>query len=321
MAGGELRARRASCPTSRRSRCPAYSQSLLAITPYVVGVYDNVAGDSDFDTGADIFWKPNGQFQLTATHQSRLRPGRERRPGGQLQRERNLLQRQAPVLHREPGLLRVRHAVATSASCSTRAASAARPTTAAAPATSPRRSRSTAASARPSTACSLAEEADDVGRSFCALRLSRDFDDQNLGVMVTQVERPFLDREATVVGIDHNWRPTRALEHPEPPDRQRHRRRRGAARPRGSGGSPRMRRLRDGQRLAPAVARHALRRRPADQRLRLPVAQQPQLRALAGRRTASPTCRRTRRTPRTTGAGASAAPTTTTAWTCSASSA
>src|SRR5688572_19280956 len=47
---------------------PIYNQSLIAITPYVSGLHDMVDGDnSNFDTGADIFWKPNGQFQLTAT--------------------------------------------------------------------------------------------------------------------------------------------------------------------------------------------------------------------------------------------------------------
>src|SRR3546814_4622376 len=46
---------------------PVYSQSLLAVTPYVSGLYDNVGGGSDFEGGADIFWKPRGQFQLTAT--------------------------------------------------------------------------------------------------------------------------------------------------------------------------------------------------------------------------------------------------------------
>src|SRR3546814_8069377 len=46
---------------------PVYSQSLLAVTPYVSGLYDNVGGGSDFEGGADIFWKPSGQFQLTAT--------------------------------------------------------------------------------------------------------------------------------------------------------------------------------------------------------------------------------------------------------------
>jgi Domain of unknown function (DUF5916) len=38
--------------------------------------------------------------------------------------------------------------------------------------------------------------------------LVRDFRTQNLGFMVTNVDRPFLDRDATVAGIDHNWRPT-----------------------------------------------------------------------------------------------------------------
>ena len=31
------------------------------------GVYDNVGSSSDGDAGVDIFWKPNGQMQLTAT--------------------------------------------------------------------------------------------------------------------------------------------------------------------------------------------------------------------------------------------------------------
>ncbi|MGH8185219.1 MAG: DUF5916 domain-containing protein, partial [Steroidobacteraceae bacterium] len=53
-----------------------------------------------------------------------------------------------------------------------------------------------------------ADEADSVGRSFGAVRLVRDFNTQNLGLLVTNVERPFLDRTATVLGVDHNWRPT-----------------------------------------------------------------------------------------------------------------
>src|SRR5690606_19164035 len=53
-----------------------------------------------------------------------------------------------------------------------------------------------------------AEESGAAGRSFAALRLVRDFATQNLGAMVTRVERPFLGREALVAGVDHNWRPT-----------------------------------------------------------------------------------------------------------------
>jgi hypothetical protein len=53
-----------------------------------------------------------------------------------------------------------------------------------------------------------ADEDEDVGRTFSAVRLVRDFSTQNLGFMATNVDRPFLDRNATVIGIDHNWRPT-----------------------------------------------------------------------------------------------------------------
>jgi len=56
-----------------------------------------------------------------------------------------------------------------------------------------------------------ADEADAVGRTFAAARVVRDFSTQNLGFMATYVDRPYLDRQATVVGVDHNWRPTKRL--------------------------------------------------------------------------------------------------------------
>jgi hypothetical protein len=52
-----------------------------------------------------------------------------------------------------------------------------------------------------------ADEGDSVGRTFGALRVVRDFEKQNLGFMATHVDRPYLDREASVFGVDHNWRP------------------------------------------------------------------------------------------------------------------
>src|SRR6185436_919699 len=56
-----------------------------------------------------------------------------------------------------------------------------------------------------------ADEAEDVGRTFAAARVVRDFNKQNLGLMATWVDRPYLERQATVVGVDHNWRPTSRL--------------------------------------------------------------------------------------------------------------
>ncbi|HSR65899.1 MAG TPA: DUF5916 domain-containing protein, partial [Xanthomonadaceae bacterium] len=57
----------------------------------------------------------------------------------------------------------------------------------------------------------VADEADAVGRSFAAFRLSHDFADQNLGMLLTRVDHPYLDRTATVLGVDQNWRPTAKL--------------------------------------------------------------------------------------------------------------
>ena len=45
----------------------AHGQSLLAITPYVSGLHNQVSGRFTADAGADIFWKPSGRFQLSAT--------------------------------------------------------------------------------------------------------------------------------------------------------------------------------------------------------------------------------------------------------------
>ena len=45
----------------------SYNQSLLAITPYVSSLYDIIGSDNEADGGVDVFWKPNGQMQLTAT--------------------------------------------------------------------------------------------------------------------------------------------------------------------------------------------------------------------------------------------------------------
>ena len=52
-----------------------------------------------------------------------------------------------------------------------------------------------------------ASERGDAGRDFYALRATRDFARQGFGATVTRVERPFLDREATVAAIDHRWSP------------------------------------------------------------------------------------------------------------------
>lgn len=45
----------------------AYERRLLDLFPYVAATHDALSEDNDTRAGLDLFWKPNGQHQLTAT--------------------------------------------------------------------------------------------------------------------------------------------------------------------------------------------------------------------------------------------------------------
>lgn len=184
-----------------------YSQSLLAITPYVSGLYDNVGSDSGFDGGADIFWKPNGQFQLSGT----INPD-----FGQVESDDLVVNFSAtevfisdkrPFFTENQGLFEFTTPSDYSQLLYTRRVGG--------PADDGDGAGDITAAVKLNGSFGAtkygvfaADEADEVGRTFGALRLVRDFSEQNLGMMLTHVDRPFLDREATVMGVDHNWRPT-----------------------------------------------------------------------------------------------------------------
>ena len=187
-----------------------YNQSLLAVTPYVSGLYDNVRGRSDYDGGADILWKPSGQFQLTAT----LNPD-----FGQVESDdlvvnfdatETFISDKRPFFTENQGLFELTTPSDFSQLLYTRRVGG--------PADDGNGSGDITAAIKLNGSLGAtkygvfaADEADAAGRSFGALRLVRDFGTQNLGAMLTQVRRPFLDREATTFGVDHNWRPTANL--------------------------------------------------------------------------------------------------------------
>ena len=186
---------------------PVYSQSLLAVTPYVVGGYDNISGSDHFDAGADIVWKPNGQTQLTAT----LNPD-----FGQVESDdlvvnfganETFFSDKRPFFTENQGIFEFGTPSDNSQLLYTRRVGG--------PADDASGPGDITAAVKLNGSLGAykyglfaAEEADDAGRSFRALRLVRDYDKQNVGLMLTQVDHPYLDREATVFGIDHNWRPT-----------------------------------------------------------------------------------------------------------------
>ncbi|MEO8160937.1 MAG: DUF5916 domain-containing protein, partial [Arenimonas sp.] len=194
----------------RKLQVPAYSQALLAVTPYATAGYDILNNRSYTDTGADIYWKPNGQMQLTAT----INPD-----FGQVESDNLVVNFSAnetffsdkrPFFTENQGIFEFGTPSDASQLLYTRRVGG--------PADDGSGAGDITAAVKINGNLGaykygvfMAEEADEVGRSFRALRLVRDFADQNVGLMVTQVERPFLDRDATVVGVDHNWRPSPKL--------------------------------------------------------------------------------------------------------------
>ena len=185
---------------------PAYSQSLLAITPYVAGLYDNVGGGSDFDAGADIFWKPNGRFQLTAT----LNPD-----FGQVESDdlvvnfsavENFFSDKRPFFTENQGLFEIPFGAGNSRLLYTRRIGG--------PTDDGEGVGDVAAAVKLNGSIGqvnygflAATENDDVGRDFYALRATRESDVHDFGGMLTHVNRPFLDRQASVLSFDHRYTP------------------------------------------------------------------------------------------------------------------
>lgn len=193
-----------------RVELPAYSQSLLAVTPYVVGVHDNIGGDSEFDAGADIFWKPNGQTQLTAT----INPD-----FGQVESddlvvnfgaEETFFSDKRPFFTENQGIFNFGMLLDNSQLIYTRRVGGLADDGSGA-ASIDAAVKLNGSLGGMNYGLMAAEEEGDAGRSFRALRLNHDFARQNIGLLATQVLRPWLDREARVLGVDHRWQPTDSL--------------------------------------------------------------------------------------------------------------
>lgn len=185
----------------------AESQQLLAITPYVVGVYDNVQGDADFDGGADIFWKPNGQFQLSAT----LNPDFGQVESDQLVVNFGAIETffndKRPFFTENQAFFDVPFGSLGNANrliYTRRVGGPADDGSGSGDVTAAVKLNGSAAGFN--YGVFAATEADDVGRDFFALRASHDSERVGWGGMVTRVDRPFFDRVATVYSLDHRWR-------------------------------------------------------------------------------------------------------------------
>ena len=192
-----------------RIEVPLYEQSLLAVTPYAVALEDLAIDGTSFDAGADLFWKPNGQFQLSAT----INPD-----FGQVESDSLVVNFGAvetffgdkrPFFTENQGLFDVPFGAGNSRLLYTRRIGGT--------ADDRRGAGDVHAAAKINGSLGdvrygllAATEGDEVGRDFFALRATRDFGVQDLGGMVTRVDSPFRDRQATVYAVDHLWTPSAA---------------------------------------------------------------------------------------------------------------
>jgi hypothetical protein len=187
---------------------PAYSQSLLAVTPYVSGLYDNIRSKTNVDTGVDVFWKPNGKFQLTAT----LNPDFGQVESDQLVVNFGAIETffsdKRPFFTENQAFFTVPFGSRNTADqlIYTRRIGG--------PADDGSGAGDVSAAVKFNGSgggfnygAFAASEADPAGRDFYAARVAREFGDQGLGVMFTQVDRPFFDRTADVLSFDHHWNP------------------------------------------------------------------------------------------------------------------
>ena len=193
-----------------RIEVPQYHQSLFAITPYASGLYDNVRGRSHFQQGADILWKPNGQFQLTAA----LNPD-----FGQVESDdlvvnfgatETYVSDKRPFFTENQGIFDFSLLDDNSQLVYTRRVGG--------PSDDGMGAADIDAAVKlngsvgtTSYGVLAADEGGAAGRFFGAARVTHDFGEQSLGMLLTRVDRPWLDREATVLGVDHHWQPTAQL--------------------------------------------------------------------------------------------------------------
>jgi hypothetical protein len=186
---------------------PAYHQALLAITPYASALRDIAGHGGSADAGVDVFWKHNGQLQLTATVNPDFGQVESDDLVVNFDAEETFFSDKRPFFTENQGLFEFTTPSDYSQLLYTRRVGGpADDGSGLGDIIAALKLNGSVGSAK--YGVFAAEEDEAVGRSFQAVRLVRDFSRQNLGFMATRTARPYLDRVATVAGIDHDWKPT-----------------------------------------------------------------------------------------------------------------
>ncbi|MGE7139099.1 DUF5916 domain-containing protein [Luteibacter sp. NPDC031894] len=190
----------------QRVQLPAYSQSLFAVTPYVVGRVDRANGGASFEQGADILWKPNGQTQLTAT----INPDFGQVESDDLvvnfSPEETFFTDKRPFFTENQGIFDFSLLDDYSQLVYTRRVGG-ESDDGHGPADISAAVKVNGSVGSTNYGILTAQEKGDAGRSFGAFRLSQNVGTQTFGMLATRVNHPYLDRDANVLGFDHRWQP------------------------------------------------------------------------------------------------------------------
>lgn len=184
------------------------ARGLLSIVPYVSVPYDLIERRLDHRAGVDLFWKPSGQFQLSATVNPDF---------GQVEADDLVVDFSAievffsdkrPFFTENQGIFDLRTPDSGRLVYTRRIGGPTDNDGRAADIDVAVKLNGSAAGFDYGTLAAIeSDHADDIGRLFLVQRVQRDFGTFNLGGLTTFADRPFLDRRALVNAIDATWRP------------------------------------------------------------------------------------------------------------------
>jgi hypothetical protein len=187
-----------------RVEIPQFRQGLLAVTPYGVALSDLNSEDTEFKGGVDLFWKPNGDHQFALA----INPDFGQVESDQLvvnfSGTETVFSDKRPFFTENQGYFDLRHNLG-QLFYTRRVGGPADDGSGAADIDAAFKAVGSLAGF--GYGVFMASEAEDVGRDFLMLRGTRGGETLQTGATVSRVERPFLDRDATVTALDANWKP------------------------------------------------------------------------------------------------------------------
>jgi hypothetical protein len=187
-----------------RVEIPQYQQRLLSVTPYGVALSDLNRHDTEYKAGADIFWKPNGDHQFALA----INPDFGQVESDQLVVNFSATETQftdkRPFFTENQGYFNLQHNLG-QLFYTRRVGGPADDGNGTADIRLALKAIGSAGDF--GYGAFAASEAGEGGSDFLLLRGTHGDESLRTGATISHVDRPFLDRRATVTAVDGNWKP------------------------------------------------------------------------------------------------------------------